>query len=53
VGHLKNGDDEKGGSDAYVPPEPAKDTQLAAAISLLHGAKPESLKTSDANAKVQ
>jgi carboxyl-terminal processing protease len=53
VGHLKNGDDEKGGSDAYVPPEPTKDTQLAAAVSLLHGANPESLKTSDATAKVQ
>ena len=39
-GHLKNGDDEKKGSDAYVPPDPAKDTQLAAAIDLLHGKPP-------------
>ena len=53
LGHLKNGDDEKGGSDAYVPPEPAKDAQLAAAVSLLHGANPESLRATDANAKVQ
>ena len=39
-GHLKNGDDEKKGSDAYVPPDPAKDTQLNAAIDLLHGKPP-------------
>ncbi len=39
-GHLKNGTDEKKGSDAYVPPDPAKDTQLAAAIDLLHGKPP-------------
>ena len=37
TGHLKNGDDEKSGSDAYVPPDPAKDTQLIAAVDLLHG----------------
>jgi carboxyl-terminal processing protease len=53
VGHLKNGDDEKGGSDAYVPPEPARDAQLTAAVRLLHGANPESLKTSAANVDVR
>jgi carboxyl-terminal processing protease len=36
-GHLKNGDDEKTGSQAYVPTDEAKDKQLNAAIELLHG----------------
>jgi carboxyl-terminal processing protease len=45
-GHLKNGTDEKKGSDAYVPPDPAKDTQLNAAIDLLHG-KPPIVKASN------
>ena len=40
AGHLKNGDDEKTGSEAYVPPEAAKDTQLIAAVNLLHGTPP-------------
>jgi carboxyl-terminal processing protease len=40
VGHLKNGDDEKGGSEAYVPPNPAADAQLIAAVNLLHGVTP-------------
>ncbi len=40
AGHLKNGVDEKTGSDAYVPPDPTKDTQLAAAVNLLHGNPP-------------
>ncbi len=40
AGHLKNGDDEKTGSDAYVPPDAAKDTQLIAAVELLHGNAP-------------
>ena len=48
LGHLKNGADEAKGSDAYVPPDRTKDTQLQAAISLLHGAKPEALKTAPA-----
>jgi len=39
-GHLKNGTDEQKGSDAYVPPDPAKDTQLVAAVDLLHGKPP-------------
>ncbi|HZZ60335.1 MAG TPA: S41 family peptidase [Roseiarcus sp.] len=43
-GHLKNGSEEEKGSDAYVPPNKDKDTQLQAAISLLHGAKPASLQ---------
>jgi len=43
-GHLKNGAEEEKGSDAYVPPEKDKDTQLQAAIDLLHGAKPEALR---------
>jgi carboxyl-terminal processing protease len=35
-GHLKNSDkDEKGGSSAYVPPDPAKDKQLIAAFDHL------------------
>ncbi len=40
TGHLKNGDDEKTGSEAYVPPDPAKDTQLIAAVDFLHGRSP-------------
>jgi carboxyl-terminal processing protease len=36
-GHLKNGDDEKSGSQAYVPPDEKKDKQLIAAMDLLHG----------------
>ena len=36
-GHLKNGDDEKTGSQAYVPPDEKKDKQLTAAVELLHG----------------
>jgi carboxyl-terminal processing protease len=38
-GHLKNGDDEKTGSQAYVPPDAKKDKQLIAAVDLLHGVK--------------
>jgi carboxyl-terminal processing protease len=38
-GHLKNGDDEKTGSQAYVPPDPKSDKQLIAAVDLLHGVK--------------
>jgi carboxyl-terminal processing protease len=49
-GHLKNGPVEKKGSDAYVPPDPAKDTQLQAAIDLLHG-KPPLVKASNEPAK--
>jgi carboxyl-terminal processing protease len=38
-GHLKNGDDEKTGSQAYVPSDEKDDKQLVAAIDLLHGVK--------------
>ena len=37
-GHLKQKDtDERGGSSAYIPPDPAKDKQLTAAVDFLHG----------------
>ena len=38
-GHLKNGGekDERGGSSAYVPPDPTKDKQLIAAFDFLRG----------------
>jgi carboxyl-terminal processing protease len=36
-GHLRNGEDERGGSQAYVPPDVAKDKQLIAAVDFLHG----------------
>ena len=38
-GHLQNGGEmeERGGSYAYVPPDPAKDKQLTAAYEFLHG----------------
>jgi carboxyl-terminal processing protease len=48
TGHLKNGTEEAKGSDAYVPPDRSKDTQLQAAISLLHGATIETLKEQQA-----
>ena len=35
-GHLKNSE-EKGGSSAYIPPDPAKDKQLLAAYDHLRG----------------
>ena len=38
-GHLKNGEDEKGGSQAYVPPDQSKDKQLNAALDILRGVK--------------
>jgi carboxyl-terminal processing protease len=37
-GHLKN-DGEKGGSSAYVPPDPTKDKQLIAAMEHLRGTR--------------
>jgi carboxyl-terminal processing protease len=36
-GHLKNGDDEKTGSQVYVPTDPKDDKQLIAAEDLLRG----------------
>jgi carboxyl-terminal processing protease len=38
-GHLKNGEDEQGGSSAYVPPDPKNDKQLNYAFDLLRGVK--------------
>jgi carboxyl-terminal processing protease len=40
-GHLKNSGEkeERGGSSAYVPPDPTKDKQLTAAVEFLHGAR--------------
>ena len=38
-GHLTQGGDEGHGSSAYVPTDPAKDTQLIAAEDLLRGVK--------------
>jgi len=38
-GHLRNGEDEKSGSQAYVPPDATKDKQLIAAADLLRGVK--------------
>jgi carboxyl-terminal processing protease len=40
-GHLKNSGEkeERGGSSAYVPPDPTKDKQLIAAVEFLHGAR--------------
>ncbi|HKN30048.1 MAG TPA: S41 family peptidase [Roseiarcus sp.] len=52
-GHLKNGSEEEKGSDAYVPPDKDKDTQLQAAVSLLHGATLESLKKPATTVTVQ
>jgi carboxyl-terminal processing protease len=44
-GHLKNaGAEESGGSLSYVPKDKDKDTQLKAAIALLHGHLPETGK---------
>jgi len=52
AGHLKNGDEEEKGSDAYVPPDRDKDTQLEAAVELLHGARAETLRSPDPPAAV-
>lgn len=38
-GHLKNGENEQGGSSAYVPPDPKNDKQLNFAIDVLRGIK--------------
>ena len=48
-GHLKNSDkDEKGGSSAYVPPDPAKDKQLTAAFDYLRSAGQDSAAVGNA-----
>ncbi|TDR94018.1 S41 family peptidase [Enterovirga rhinocerotis] len=46
-GHLKNSD-EKGGSSAYVPPDPTKDKQLIAAVEYLHGVRKGAANTTPA-----
>lgn len=38
-GHLKNGEEERGGSSAYVPPDPKNDKQLNYALDMLRGVK--------------
>jgi carboxyl-terminal processing protease len=38
-GHLKNGEDEGGGSSAYVPPDPKNDKQLNYALELLRSGR--------------
>src|SRR5829696_5281628 len=48
-GHLKNSDkDEKGGSSAYIPPDPAKDKQLLAAYDYLRGVRQGAANTTKA-----
>nr|WP_026606863.1 S41 family peptidase [Methylocapsa acidiphila] len=47
-GHLKNGEDEKGGSQAYVPPNAKDDKQLAAALDILRNGPKASNKVTAA-----
>ena len=47
-GHLKNGDDEKTGSQAFVPKDPKDDKQLIAAFDLLRNPGKASANTHDA-----
>jgi carboxyl-terminal processing protease len=49
-GHLKNGEDEKGGSQAFVPPNAKDDKQLIAAEELLRGVTKASNKVTAAPA---
>ncbi|HYA73397.1 MAG TPA: S41 family peptidase [Roseiarcus sp.] len=49
-GHLKNGEDEKTGSQAYVPADPKNDKQLIAAVDLLHGVKHAAVAPAKADA---
>lgn len=49
-GHLKNGDDEQGGSSAYVPLDPKDDKQLNSAFDTLRGIKTEDSTTKKAPA---
>lgn len=51
-GHLKNGDDESGGSQAYVPTDQAKDKQLVAALEILRGQKKASNFVTDEPKKI-
>ncbi len=49
-GHLKNGEDEKGGSQAYVPPNAKDDKQLNAALEILRTGMKASNKVTSAPA---
>ena len=51
-GHLKNGDDEKGGSQAFVPPDPKNDKQLIAAEDILRGVNKAMNKAGNEPAKI-
>ncbi|MBS9476025.1 S41 family peptidase [Ancylobacter radicis] len=51
-GHLKNGEDEKTGSPAYVPPDPKDDTQLKLAIDLIQGVQKNAAYPADPKAAV-
>ncbi|MGA0563891.1 S41 family peptidase [Ancylobacter sp. VNQ12] len=51
-GHLKNGEDEKTGSPAYVPPDPKDDTQLKLAIDLMQGVQKNAAYPADPKAAV-
>lgn len=51
-GHLKNGEDEKTGSPAYVPPDPKDDTQLKLAVDLMHGVQKNAAFPADPKAAV-
>ncbi|HSI39345.1 MAG TPA: S41 family peptidase [Xanthobacteraceae bacterium] len=51
-GHLKNGEDEKTGSPAYVPPDPKDDTQLKLAVDLMHGVQKNAAYPADPKASV-
>ncbi len=51
-GHLKQKDtEERGGSSAYVPPDPAKDKQLIAAVDFLHGVQKGAANTAKSTDK--
>src|ERR671916_2055615 len=48
-GHLKNSEkEERGGSSAYIPPDPAKDKQLLAAFDFLRGIRKGAANTTKA-----
>ena len=47
-GHLKNGEDEKTGSQAFVPKDPKDDKQMIAALDLLHNPGKATSNTHDA-----
>jgi carboxyl-terminal processing protease len=49
-GHLKNGEDEKGGSQAFVPPDAKNDKQLIAAEDVLRGVSKAMNKITEAPA---